>query len=96
MLDRTTVPHLQFCPVSKEARTQQWPHGARAATVTTKRAERKKTKKKKKEEKKKREGKRGVGCVGEEGTTLHLHSSTKCQLLNEYKMPEIFGFPVLF
>ena len=48
MLDRTTVPHLQFCPVSKEARTQQWPHGARAATVTTKNSREKKKKKKKK------------------------------------------------
>ena len=44
-------PHLQFCPVSKEARTQQWPHGARAATVTTKNSREKKKKKKKKKKK---------------------------------------------
>ena len=42
-------PRLQFCPLSKEARTQ----GARAATVTTKTAERKKTKKTKKRKEKK-------------------------------------------
>ena len=58
-------PHLQFCPVSKEART----HGARAATVTTKRAERKKTKKEKRG-KKKREGKRGGGVGGRGGNNV--------------------------
>ena len=73
-------PHLQFCPLSKEARTQQWPHGARAATVTTKRAERKKTKKtkqKKRKEKKRRE-KEGEKRGEEGGGGNNLASSLFC------------------
>ena len=71
-------PHLQFCPVSKEARTQQWPHRARATTVTTKQQ-------REKEEEKVTEGKTGCVCGGGGGgggdNLASSHSSTECQLL---------------